>query len=190
MTGADGRDMPDAGGDDAIPAVLQSALQQLPRERPVPDEAAAQLLAAIDATRAPAAPATVRRVHRAIPMAAAAVLMLMAGGLLWRRSRVTPVVASGVPVVVADTGVRAHAVADERRNWYAAVADTARSARWPRDASAAVDSALATTDRALTAAQDAFRRDSTDSAARDAILLLRERQLELLQRARLLLDEI
>jgi len=85
---------------------------------------------------------------------------------------------------------RVLALVAQTRNWHAAAHDSARSARWPMAARAAVDGAIESTNRELGSARAALARDPSDVSAREAIDTLRERQRALLQHAMALLDDI
>lgn len=176
---------------------LRRALDALPLERTPPADTWAQLSQAITASgrettavqRAVRAQVNRRTVRMAM-LGAAAVLTVV---LATTRSRPRGSSGGDAPVVLlpeerADPRVRA--VLDETRNWRAAAADSLRSMRWPLAARDAIESSLASTERALASARDVLRQNPDDGAARDAIASLRATQLVLLQRAMALLDEI
>jgi hypothetical protein len=193
---------------------LKRAIDALPAERALPTDAFAQLQQAMTAeARSGAAVHPVVRPRRnrlTVPLAIFGVAALLALALAnslsrSRRDSASDAVAVGGTrrgaAAVTDaaasallpeerTDPRVLAVLDETRNWREASSDSLRSVRWPVQARAAIESALASTETALESARRAVREDPGDAVARDAIAVLRAKQLVLLQRAMTLLDEI
>lgn len=189
--------------DDPGPApALRAALDALPVERMPRPESWEQVRSAIEATRDDAAvpmhtnrtnrtnSTLARRLITGVLTGAAAVLTLAVGTLLVRsaaRSAADPLrgLASW-----ERRDPRVLAVLEQTKNWRAASSDSLRSARWPLEARTAVEAALTSTEQALASARAALVRDPADPGAREAISVLREKQLALLQHAMTLLDEI
>jgi hypothetical protein len=200
----------DVGPGDA----LKRAIDALPAERALPADAFAQLKQAMTAEARSSAgmnPRVHTRPNRlTVPLAIFSIAALLAIVLATSLSRsrrdaaADAVAVAGTrpgAAVVTDaaasallpeerTDPRVRAVLDETRNWREASSDSLRSVRWPVQARAAIESALASTETALASARRAVREDPDDVMARDAITVLRAKQLVLLQRAMTLLDEI
>jgi len=184
---------PDAGPGEA----LQRAIDALPAERTPPADSWAQLqqamLATSHVTDAELPSERVRTNRRTVRVARLGMAALLAVVLVTsisrvRRSARADVASALLPEERSDPRVRA--VLDETRNWRAASTDSLRSMRWPLEARDAIESALVVTETALASARSALRAHPDDAAARDAIVVLRAKQLHLLQRAMTLLDEI
>ncbi len=184
---------PDAGPGEA----LQRAIDALPAERTPPADSWAQLQQAMlatsrvtDAEQPSERVRTNRRTVRVarLGMAALLAVVLVTSISRVRRSARADVASALLPEERSDPRVRA--VLDETRNWRAASTDSLRSMRWPLEARDAIESALVVTETALASARSALRAHPDDAAARDAIVVLRAKQLHLLQRAMTLLDEI
>ncbi len=200
----------DVGPGDA----LRRAIDALPAERSLPADAFAQLQQAMtaEARSGAAVPPLVRsrpnRLTVSLAMLSVAALLAIVLATSLSRSRSD---AADEAVAVAGTRTRAaavtddaasallpeertdprvRAVLDETRNWRAASSDSVRSVRWPLQARAAIEASLAATETALASVRRAVREDPDDAVARDAIAVLRAKQLVLLQRAMTLLDEI
>lgn len=203
----------DVGPGDA----LRRAIDSLPAERALPAHAFVQLQQAMTAAASSSAAVhpvvRTRRSRLTVPIAmlsVAALLAVVLGTSLSRsRGAAADAVAGARPAARTGAGTgavtdaaasallpeertdpRVRAVLDETRNWREASSDSLRSVRWPVQARAAIESALATTETALASARRAVREDPDDAVARDAIAVLRAKQLVLLQRAMTLLDEI
>ncbi|MCC7051995.1 MAG: hypothetical protein IT355_01930 [Gemmatimonadaceae bacterium] len=183
-------------GADAPPPVLRAALDALPAERTPPASAWDSLHAAMQVAEGPAAAARGAAAswrRRALVTAVTGVAALLLVLVTTQRVRGTAghaamPVAALLPDERSDPRVRA--ALDEARNWRAASADPVRAARWPVEARAAVDSALATSEQAIAVARASLVRDPANDAAKVALAALRAQQLALLQRAQSLLDDI
>jgi hypothetical protein len=187
----------DALHDAGPPPALRAALRSLPVERALPPSGLAQLNAALARSRTSAAETTVVRSvrrRRMIAVATVGAAALLTIALLTRSQRTQTVAvqrdASSVLLPVERTDPRVRAVLDGTRAWQAAVSDSVRSARWPREAERAVEQGLLATDRALADVRSVLRRDSTNAVALEALTTLRARQLTMLQSAMTLLDEL
>ncbi len=185
----------DAGPGEA----LRRAIEQLPAERTPPADAWAQLQLSI-AAAAPASDVDARarraRINRLTVGSAivgiAAMITFVLSNTLGRPAGTGPANAEAMLTLLPEerTDPRALAAIDETHDWRAASADSLRSARWPAQARDAIESALVSTEKALSSARLALRENPQDAAARDAIAALRSKQLTLLQHAMTLLDEI
>jgi hypothetical protein len=187
----------DAQHDAGPPDALRTALRALPVERALPPSGLAHLNAEMARSRTSAAEATVVRSMRRRRMIAVATLgaaALLTIAVLTRSQRAQPGVlqrdANSVLLPVERSDPRVRAVLERTRAWQAAVSDSVRSARWPREAERAVEQGLLATDRALADVRSVLRRDSTNAVALEALTTLRARQLTLLQSAMTLLDEL
>lgn len=176
---------------------LRRALDVLPAERTPPPDALARLQQAMAADTQEAiadaglARARVNRRTFRLAMAGAAALLTIMLASSRRRAPAAPVEAASVvllPDEASDPRVRA--VLDETRDWRVASADPVRSARWPREAREAIESALSSTETALASARGVLRQHPDNADAREAIATLRTRQLAILQRAMTLLDDL
>ena len=198
MNGRD-REPPDDPG--PAPA-LRAALDALPVERMPRPASWEQVRSAIEATRhGTTVPLCTNRTDRSnrtlarrlitgVLTGAAAVLMLATAARLVRsagQSAADPL--RGLPSWER-RDPRVLAVLEQTKNWRAALGDSLRSARWPLEARTAIEGALTSTEQALASARAALARDPADPGAREAISVLRGKQLALLQHAMTLLDEI
>jgi len=184
---------PDGGPGEA----LQRAIGALPAERTPPADSWSQLQQAMLATSRlsdadrPSERARTNRLTVRVAMIGMAALLAVV--LVTSVSRARPSVRADTASVLLPEerrDPRVRAVLDETRNWRAASTDSVRSMRWPLEARDAIESALVATETAIASARIALRVHPDDAAARDAIVVLRAKQLLLLQRAMTLLDEI
>ena len=184
---------PDTGPGEA----LQRAIDALPAERTVPADSWTQLQQAMLATsrvrdaEQPSERARTNRRTVGVAMLGMAALLAVVLVTSFSRARRSARVATATVLLPEERrDPRVRAVLDETRNWRAASADSLRSMRWPLKARDAIESALVATETALASARSVLRQHPDDAAARDAIVVLRAKQLHLLQRAMTLLDEI
>lgn len=182
----------DAGPD----PTLRSAIEALPGERTPPAGSWQHLQAAIAVpsdragTSRRARASVWSRVVRVAAPALAALLVLVVSTRMLRNGGQAATDPLRALSAEERRDPRVLAVIEQTRNWRAAAGDSLRSARWPREARRAIDGALASTELALASARATLARNPADADAREAIVVLREKQLLLLQHAMALLDEL
>ncbi len=188
---------PESTADSGPGEALRRAIRALPAERTPPADSWAQVQQAMlaaprdsDAEQPSQRVRTNRRTVRVAMLGMAALLAVVLVSSISRTRRSAGVDPASVLLPEERRDPRVRAVLDETRNWRAASTDSLRSIRWPLEARDAIESALVATETALASARSAVRLDPDDAAARDAIVVLRAKQLLLLQRAMTLLDEI
>lgn len=183
--------------DDAPDARLAARLAALPREATPPAGTWSRIVAAERARR---------RGRWWRGSAVAAGLVATVGMWTFASSRTNARADSRSPdrlrTTMLDTAVlleetrdpRWHAAVQELQSWHVAVADSGRSAGWPAAAQQAVLSAVAVTEAELSAVRAAIAaQPATDAQRRhllDQLATLRAQQVEQLQRARALLDQL
>lgn len=179
--------------EDAPDARLAARLAALPREAAPPAGTWSHIVAAERARRR-------RTWWRGSAAAASLLAMIGMGAFMGSRSSSPPL--DPLRTTMLDTAVlpeetndpRWHAAVQELQSWHLAVADSGRSAGWPTAAQQAVLSAVAVTEAELSAVRAAIAAAPASDAQRrhllDQLATLRAQQVEQLQRARALLDQL
>jgi hypothetical protein len=171
---------------------LAARLAALPREAVPPAGTWSRVLAAERARR--------RTVRWRLGAAAGLVVAMSSWALTASRREPPPPMAREETLLVAAVlpeearDPRWHATVQELEAWHAAAADPRRSAGWPSEAREAVLAAVRDTEAELAAVRAAISAHSAHDAQRarwlDHLATLRAQQLDQLQRARALLDQL